>query len=272
MSVTRIPILMYHRLGAAKNDWERKYCVSERLFTAHMDALARAGWHALALPEFVNWLDGELELHKLAFLLTFDDGFQSVHDLAAPVLARKGWPATVFLVSALLGQTDAWCARQNPAGRTYPLMGPEHIREMRKHGFTFQSHTRTHADLPSLDDDALRQELAGSRAELQSVLGESVDCMAYPYGRLDDRVVRATRAAGYRAAFSTQPGFNRRDIDRFRLRRLDVFGNDSAAALTRKITLGTNDGSIAHALKYRLTRAAAWLRRDTQGLQGGGAK
>jgi peptidoglycan/xylan/chitin deacetylase (PgdA/CDA1 family) len=86
-----------------------------------------------------------------------------------------------------------------------------------------------------------------------------VDFLAYPYGHYDDRVLNAARAAGYRAAFSVQPGFNRRDVDRFRLRRLDVFGTDTARALVRKITLGSNDGSLGNWLGYGANRLLARL-------------
>jgi peptidoglycan/xylan/chitin deacetylase (PgdA/CDA1 family) len=261
MNSERIPVLMYHRVGNAHNEWEHKYCVSPQRFAEHMQVLARAGWQAVTIDDFFAWLDGKVELPEKSFLLTFDDGFLGVHDHAAPVLTALGWPATVFLVSQLIGQRDAWCETHNPSGATYPLMDVSHIRHLRAHGFSFHSHTRSHADLPTLDDSALHSQLMGARDDLQTLLGEAVDYLAYPYGHYDDRVLRAAQAAGYRAAFSVQPGFNRRDIDHFRLRRLDVFGNDSAAALRRKITLGSNDGSLGHTLRYganRLLTRVGW--------------
>lgn len=260
-NAARLPILMYHRIGDAKNDWERKYCVEPVRFAAHMQALAKAGWQAVPLASFLGWLDGQVELPEKAFLLTFDDGFLGVHEHAAPVLTRLNWLPTIFLVSQLLGKRDLWCASHNPSGETYPLMDAGHIRELRGLGFSFQSHTRNHADLPTLDDATLQNELRGSREDLEDVLGEPVTHLAYPYGRYDDRVLQCAQAAGYHSAFSTQPGFNRRDIDRYRLRRLDVFGTDSPAALCRKIELGTNDGSLAHSVRYRVSRVAArlWL-------------
>jgi peptidoglycan/xylan/chitin deacetylase (PgdA/CDA1 family) len=262
MNAERIPVLMYHRVGDANNDWERKYCVSAARFAEHMHTLVRAGWQAVTIDDFFAWLDGSVELPARSFLLTFDDGFLGVHEHAAPVLKALGWPATVFLVSQLIGQRDAWCEAHNTSGVTYPLMDASHIRELAGLGFSFHSHTRSHADLPTLDDNALHGQLAGARDDLQSLLGETVDYLAYPYGRYDDRVLHAAQAAGYRAAFSVQPGFNRRDIDRFRLRRLDVFGTDSAAALRRKITLGSNDGSLGHSLRYTANRVLARLGRQ----------
>lgn len=259
MNAVRIPVLMYHRVGEAHNDWERKYCVSPQRFADHMRTLARAGWRAVSIEDFFAWLDGRAELPGQSFLLTFDDGFLGVHEHAAPVLTAIGWPATVFLVSQLIGQRDDWCEAHNPSGVTYPLMGASHIRELRGQGFSFHSHTRNHADLPTLDDRQLHDQLAGSRTDLQALLGEEPAFLAYPYGHYDDRVLQAAQAAGYQAAFSVQPGFNRRDIDRFRLRRLDVFGTDSAAALRRKITLGSNDGSLGHSLRYGARRVLSRL-------------
>ncbi len=259
MNSARIPVLMYHRVGDAHNDWERKYCVSPQRFGRHMQILARAGWQAVTLGEFFSWLDGSLELPEQSFLLTFDDGFLGVHEHAAPVLTDLGWPATVFLVTQLIGQRDLWCEAHNPSSATYPLMDASHIRELHARGFSFQSHTRSHADLLTLDEGALHDQLAGARDDLQTLLGESVDYLAYPYGRYDDRVLGAAQAVGYRAAFSVQAGFNRRGIDPFRLRRLDVFGTDSAVALRRKITLGSNDGSIGHSLRYNANRLLARL-------------
>ena len=271
MSIERVPILMYHRIGEAKNDWERKYCIGARQFEAHMTILARAGWRPLSLAEFFRWIDGAVDIDERAFLLTFDDGFLGVHEHAGPILRELKWPATVFLVSALLGERDQWSASSNPSGTTHPLMNANHIEDLRKQHVSFQSHTRTHADLPTLNDAALCDQLAGSRTDLEALLGQPVEYLAYPYGRLDDRVCAAAKEAGYRAAFSVQPGFNRRDVDRFRLRRLDVFGTDSASALMRKITLGSNDGSIGHAVKYAVSRVAARLGSRQDPRSGGGA-
>ena len=53
--------------------------------------------------------------------------------------------------------------------------------------------------------------------------------------------------------------FNRRDVDRFRIRRIDVYGTDTPAMLMRKIRLGTNDGRLSNLVRYYLIRAKARL-------------
>ena len=254
MNTGRIPVLMYHRIGAIRNAWEAKYCISPQTFSGHMKALADSGYRAVSLEDFFAALDGAKMLPPRGFLLTFDDGFLGLHEHALPLLVDLEFPATVFLVSALIGKQDEWCRNSNPGHFTYPLLDTAHIAEMRRRGFMFQSHTRHHADLTTLDNAQLKDELTGSKAELEFLLGEPVDYLAYPFGRHDDRVVVASRAAGYRACFSVQPGFNRPDVDRFRIRRLDVFGTDTPAMLMRKVKFGSNDGSLTHAARYYLSR------------------
>lgn len=255
----RVPVLMYHRVGQAGNAWEARYCISAANFTAHMHALARKGYRAVAIDALVHWLEGGPPLPEGALLVTFDDGFRGVREHALPVLEALGWPFTVFLVSDLIGQEDHWTRASNPDGVTHPLLDADEIRDMQARGVSFHSHTRSHASLPTLDEAQLTDQLAGSRATLAALLGHDVPYLAYPFGHLDERVEAATRAAGYRAAFSTQPGFNRRDVNRFRIRRIDVFGTDTPAMLLRKVRLGSNDGSLGHATRYYLDRLKSRL-------------
>lgn len=255
-AATRIPVLMYHRIGDARNDREARYAISAAGFASHMQTLAHGGYRAVGIDEFLAWLSGAQPLPESAFVLTFDDGFRSVYEHALPVLERLGWPCAVFLVSDLIGGEDVWTRASSPHGPTYPLLDADEIRDMQRRGCSFHSHTRSHASLPTVDDTRLADELRGSRERLAELIGREVRCLAYPFGHVDARVEAAARVAGYTAAFVTQPGFNRCDVNRFRIRRLDVSGTDTAAMLMRKIRFGSNDGSLGQSIGYRLRRLA----------------
>jgi len=261
---TRVTVLMYHRIGKAHNAWEHKYCVSPERFAAQMRSLANQGMEAVSIDDFVAWIGRNKELPHNSFLITFDDGFLGVYEYALPVLKDLTWPATVFLVSGFISGRDEWCKAENPSGQLYPLLGLRQIETMAKSGFSFHSHTRHHRRLPTLTDAELTDQLAGSRQELADALGTPIDYLAYPYGLYDARVVEATRAAGYLAAFSVQPGFNRFDVDPYRIRRLDIFGTDTPSMLLRKVKLGDNDGSLRHAAGYYLGRLSSRIQGLTR--------
>ncbi|NMF87366.1 polysaccharide deacetylase family protein [Aromatoleum petrolei] len=247
---------MYHRVGEARDAQEARYAISAANFAAHMHSAAQAGYRAIGIDAFIEWLQGERSLPEGALLITFDDGFRGVREHALPVLEQLGWPFTVFLVSDQIGGENVWTRGTNPHADTYPLLGADEIRDMQKRGCSFQSHSRSHVRLPTLDDGALLEELRGSRERLSTLLDDDVRYLAYPFGQADERVEAATHSAGYTAAFATQPGFNRPEVNRYRIRRLDVFGTDTAAMLLRKIRLGSNDGSLGNMLGYRLRRVA----------------
>jgi len=249
-TATRIPVLMYHRIGTVENPWEAKYCITPDRFSQHLHVLASNGYHACSAEDLVAWIRGEKSLREGAVVITFDDGYAGVHEYGLPVLKELGWPATMFLVSDLIDGQDEWCRASNPAGRTYPLLSVGQIREMAEYGFGFHSHSRRHARLPEQGDAELDDELAGSKKELETLLAQPVPYLAYPYGLHDERVLARARVAGYQAGFSVQPGFNRPGMDLLRIRRLDVFGTDTAAMLLRKVRLGSNEGNLISELRY----------------------
>jgi peptidoglycan/xylan/chitin deacetylase (PgdA/CDA1 family) len=242
---------MYHRIGETRSASEAKYCITPQRFTAHMQSLARNGYRAIPIDALMAWLAGGPALMQGDFVLTFDDGYLGVRDHALPILERMGWPFTVFLVTDLLGMNDAWVRFDQVEGSRYPLLGADDVWAMSRRGCSFHSHSRTHASLPKLDDVSLADELGGSHAALTRLRGDDRPVyLAYPYGRVDERVETAARAVGYKAAFSVQAGFNRQDANPFRIRRLDVFGTDTPGALLRKMRLGSNDGSLRSSLGY----------------------
>jgi peptidoglycan/xylan/chitin deacetylase (PgdA/CDA1 family) len=252
----KLPVLFYHRIGKARNSWEARLCVDPERFRAQMLHLAAIGRRACTLTECMEWLAGRRDLHEGSFLLTFDDGFLDVHSNAMPVLVELGWTATVFLVATLVGRSDVWCQAENRAWVANPLMGGDEIGEMRRRGFSFQSHTRTHPRLTTLTDLMLRDEMSGARRELEAMLNESVQVLAYPYGRTDERVFAAAADAGYVAGFTCKPGLNSPGDNPLRLRRIEVMHTDTPAQLAYKMRFGTRFGSPSQALRYYTARVA----------------
>jgi peptidoglycan/xylan/chitin deacetylase (PgdA/CDA1 family) len=54
------------------------------------------------LYQILAHLDGQGNLPQRCFHVTFDDGFREIYEVAAPLLMKKGIPATFFLNSAFL--------------------------------------------------------------------------------------------------------------------------------------------------------------------------
>jgi peptidoglycan/xylan/chitin deacetylase (PgdA/CDA1 family) len=92
------------------------------------------------------------------------------------------------------------------------LMTWDQIRELRALGMDVQSHTRTHRVLQTLDATQLREELQGSKDELEREIDAPVQSISYPVGhRLMDRddVRTALANAGYKLGFTNATGTHR---------------------------------------------------------------
>lgn len=200
--------------------------VSPSALRADLAAAEDWGLRFVALDEVVAGFSAGEALDGLV-AVTFDDALIGVHRHAVGILGEMGITATVFAVSRRLGTgTPEW----------YPgsdrVMTPEELREVADAGHAVQSHTRTHADLPALDDaETLHGELAGARADLEQVLDRPVEYLAYPFGYFDRRVRDAAEAAGYRAAFTFLAGRVVPGLDRYRLPRFPMGSRHHRARL-----------------------------------------
>jgi len=101
-------------------------------------------------------------------------------------------------------------------------VGPDLIRAMTEPPFVVGAHTRTHPILSALDRAQCQAEVAGSRTDLEQMLGRPVLDFAYPNGRFpdfDDTTRTVVSEAGFRCALTTEPGTVKRGDDRLALRR-----------------------------------------------------
>jgi peptidoglycan/xylan/chitin deacetylase (PgdA/CDA1 family) len=95
----RAVVLVYHRIGERSLDpWH--LMIDPEIFSRQMETLAR-DWSPLSLAELVEGFHGQ-RLPERAVAVTFDDGYADNLELAAPILAEHGIPATLFVATGLL--------------------------------------------------------------------------------------------------------------------------------------------------------------------------
>ena len=99
------------------------------------------------------------------------------------------------------------------------------------------AHTITHATLSRLGADRQRQEVEGSKRQLEEVLGRPVRAFSYPYGTATDydaSTVALVRQAGFHYACANVPARVGRRVDAFRIPRVlvrDWSGDELARCL-----------------------------------------
>jgi peptidoglycan/xylan/chitin deacetylase (PgdA/CDA1 family) len=187
-----VALLVYHHLAdPPPGDPHASLWVAPRRFGQHLRALAAAGFHAVTLAQVVGAWHGGAPLPARPVVVTFDDGYPEQDAVGRRLLRRHRWPAVLNLQ---LDRLD------RPGG-----LDRAAIRRMVADGWEIDDHSTTHPDLTRVSARRLRAEVAGSRAALRRALGVDARFFCYPYGRVDARVRRAVRAAGFEGATTTRP-------------------------------------------------------------------
>jgi peptidoglycan/xylan/chitin deacetylase (PgdA/CDA1 family) len=221
--------LVYHRFAGELKPGQERIDISPRRFSRQLRALRLAGFRPLPLEQLLAFHDdADGELPRRRFAITVDD---AIADSVTPLARHAGLSPQLYVPTAELGGTAHWIDDERVAEW-------EDIRELAAAGVAIGSHTRHHRRLTGLDPSALEQELAGSLGDLREHLPEAAEVLAYPNGAHDAAACAAARAAGYRAAFTTEKGRNGAGTDPHSLRRVSVHGADGALAVLWKVATG----------------------------------
>lgn len=204
--MTIVPILVYHRIGTPPSGHAHPDTyVSASAFDRQIGLLRALGYRSADAADYRRAARGlHLEGAGKRILITFDDGSATVLSHALPVLERHGFSAALFMVASAFGEPARWDGEDGSCG--HRQLDAAQLKELARRGWTIGAHTRTHPRLDGLDDARLDDEVAGSKAALETVLGAEVKWFAYPYGAFDARSREAVRRAGYEAGFATEKG------------------------------------------------------------------
>jgi peptidoglycan/xylan/chitin deacetylase (PgdA/CDA1 family) len=164
--------------------WSALYAVSSAAFRTQLDILVADGWRAV-LPEAL----AVPPLPAKCVVITFDDGHSS-DLLAARELRERGLQATFFITWSRLGCPG--------------FLDRKEVLQLDREGFNIGSHGLNHVPFAQLAPEELRRQLAGSRQQLQLLLGKPVTDLALPFGSYDGEVITAAMEAGYRGIMTSE--------------------------------------------------------------------
>lgn len=185
-------ILLYHSVGGGAE------ATAMETFRGHLDLVA-AGGRLVGLRDMVEGRAGA----GLAVAVTFDDGYATLRDHAAPALADFGAAATAFLNVGEIADDERH--RSSAEAGYYPdewFLSWRDVEALRAAGWQFGSHGVHHVDLVRADAATAERELSGSKSVLERRLGTACDMFAYPWGRNNGRLRSRACAAGYRYGFA----------------------------------------------------------------------
>ncbi|HET8746185.1 MAG TPA: polysaccharide deacetylase family protein, partial [Ramlibacter sp.] len=222
-----VPILAYHRFGTGGG----RMVVTPAHFEAQLAWLARHGYHVLPLRALADFLAGRQPLPRRSVVITIDDGYESAHRYALPLLRKYGFPATVFVYTDFVGGGgDALSWNQ--------------LHELAASGLVdIQAHSKSHRNLlergAAESDQQYRQgleaEVRTPREVLERRLAHPVRHYAFPYGDANELVLDLLASQRYELAVTVNPGGNGFFAQPLMLRRTMIFGDHGLDAFQARL-------------------------------------
>ena len=142
-----------------------------------------------------------------AVVLTFDDGYLSNYETAAPLLEELGTRGVFSIVPDFARvHADPTAAQaffrnsiRGPERWNWKPKSPQQVRDLADRGHTIANHTMSHAVLSQLPPDQYSREIKQSADELEQWTGRPVEPFAWPFGHAAitpaaHRMIRARHA------------------------------------------------------------------------------
>jgi len=216
-----VPVLCYHQFSKKKSS--SKISISEEMFEQQMEHLKKNGYTVISLNTLHNFINYKRRPPKNSIVITIDDGWKTAKTIAAPILKKYGFKATLFIYTDLI--------RSKPNNITLCW---DEIKEMIDEGIVeVQSHTASHSDLTKLKESSIERELEESQKIIKENLGINVKYLAYPYGNFNDQVIDKLKKYGCEVAFTVIKGGNAFFYNNFSLNRSMVFNSDDIGDFTQ---------------------------------------
>ena len=213
-----VPILCYHRFARS---CDSPLCMPADIFERQLRYLKDNGYRVIGPEELADFLEYRKAIPKNAVMISVDDGYRSVYNVAYPILKKYGFTATLFIYIDYVGvssQAITW----------------DQLRELKREGFYIGSHSIAHSDLSNQkkDEDGkaylarLKREIFRSKQIIDKKLDQDTLIFSYPFGRQNQTVVSLSRQAGYKIGVTVDRGSNPFFTDPFLIKRDQILKRD----------------------------------------------
>lgn len=222
-----VPILCYHRFANERSD--DPLVVAAADFRAQLEYLRDNGYNVISLQRFESFLGGGAVLPEKAVVLTIDDGYRSVMEIAYPLLREFGYPATLFVYPDFIGGGHALSWGQL---KTLQDTG---VIDIQSHSKTHTSHSADPSEAKAAYEARIDEEVSVSKRALQRRVGVAMGHYAYPYGDTSPLVAQLLQRSGVSLAATVQRGANASFAPPLWLKRDMVYGRDSLGTFARRL-------------------------------------
>lgn len=184
------------------------------VFEKFVEFIYHQGFGLCSMKDYMSMSKGERTRY---IVCTFDDGYKTLIDNAAPVLFKHGFSATVFVCTSLIGKDNTW---NNKDSKLRQHLDVEDLTTLQDFGWEVASHGVSHRNLLKLNDKDLINELSQSHDTIKEIVGYA-SSYAYPYGAYNE-FIKQCAGKYYNYAFAVSQGGTSLVADSLQIRRYSI--------------------------------------------------
>ena len=183
-------VFMYHKFGVSKYP---STSVTIDQLNSHIEELTKEKYTIKSLDFIIDTIinDGDLPANTIG--ISVDDADKSFLEVGWPLFKENNIPVTLFVTT--------WTISNNKK-----YINWDQIRKLKEEGVVIGAHSHTHAHMPDISIEEVRDEIETSNRIFLKELGEIPTLFAFPYGETTDEIIELVKEFKFKVAFGQHSG------------------------------------------------------------------
>ena len=183
-------VFMYHKFGVSKYP---STSVTIDQLNSHIEELTKDKYTIKSLDFIIDTIinDGDLPANTIG--ISVDDADKSFLEVGWPLFKKNNIPVTLFVTTGTISNNQKY-------------INWDQIRKLKEEGVVIGAHSHTHAHMPDISIEEVRNEIETSNKIFLKELGEIPTLFAFPYGETTDEIIELVKEFKFKVAFGQHSG------------------------------------------------------------------
>ncbi len=183
-------VFMYHKFGVAKYP---STSVTIDQLNSHIEELTKEKYTIKSLDFIIDTIINDGDLPEKTIGISVDDADKSFLEVGWPLFKKNNIPVTLFVTTGTISNSKKY-------------INWDQIRKLKEEGVVIGAHSHTHAHMPDISIEEVRNEIETANKIFLKELGEIPTLFAFPYGETTDEIIELVKEFKFKVAFGQHSG------------------------------------------------------------------
>ena len=183
-------VFMYHKFGVSKYP---STSVTIDQLNSHIEELTKEKYTIKSLNFIIDTILNDGDLPENTIGISVDDADKSFLEVGWPLFKKNNIPVTLFVTTGTISNNLKY-------------INWDQIRKLKEEGVIIGAHSHTHAHMPDISIEEVRNEIETSNKIFLKELGEVPTLFAFPYGETTDEIIELVKEFKFKVAFGQHSG------------------------------------------------------------------